>query len=468
MEKLRRTALLALVLAFAATYALGPVDDNDIFFHVRVGDLIRHDHAVPRTDTFTGFGQGKPYVAYAWVFQVLVAAVHGAAGWTGIAVLTAALSVAVAFAVHRLVARRGAGFTHSAAITGVALVAILRMISPRSWLFTILFLAVELDLVLAARETKDDRKLLWLLPLFMIWANVHIQFVYGLAVLGLLGIERLVERDRPLPLLAIGVGCTLATLVNPYGLGLWATVLEYANAKGAYAVINEHAPLAFRSLHDWCVLGLALGAAVTLGWTRERRVFPYLLLAFSALLSFRSGRDGFVVVLASAALIARALAREPREVFPASRAGWLPVLGVAAGFLIAVALGRRIDEKSQDAAIARSFPADAAAAVERLGIPGPVFNDYDWGSYLIWRLPGRLVAIDGRTNLHGDERIERSREVWSGAPGWEKDEDLERSNVVVAARAKPLTALLKRDPRFRLVYEDEQGVASVFSRCETR
>jgi hypothetical protein len=65
------------------------------------------------------------------------------------------------------------------------------------------------------------------------------------------------------------------------------------------------------------------------------------------------------------------------------------------------------------------------------------------------------VALDGRTNLHGDERIERFGRTWSGAPGWQDDPDLSAAGVVIAPVDSPLASLLARDGRFALDYEDE-------------
>ena len=44
------------------------------------------------------------------------------------------------------------------------------------------------------------------------------------------------------------------------------------------------------------------------------------------------------------------------------------------------------------------YPARAAAFDESRGYGGPLFNDFNWGGYLIWRLPGLPVSVDGRTN----------------------------------------------------------------------
>jgi hypothetical protein len=89
--------------------------------------------------------------------------------------------------------------------------------------------------------------------------------------------------------------------------------------------------------------------------------------------------------------------------------------------------------------------------VAEKGYAGPLFNDFNWGGYLIWALPGLPVAIDGRTNLHGDERIERYGNTWAGLPGWQNDPDLSAAGVVISAAEMPLGDLLKGDGRFALV-----------------
>jgi hypothetical protein len=89
-----------------------------------------------------------------------------------------------------------------------------------------------------------------------------------------------------------------------------------------------------------------------------------------------------------------------------------------------------------------------------------LYNDFNWGGYLIWSLPHLPVAIDGRTNLHGDERMTRFGETWSGAPTWHEDPDLANAGVIVAEADAPLVSLLLLDSRFVLVHEDP--VAKVF------
>ena len=73
--------------------------------------------------------------------------------------------------------------------------------------------------------------------------------------------------------------------------------------------------------------------------------------------------------------------------------------------------------------LAKNLPVHAVEAVRAKGYAGPLFNDFNWGGYLIWalRMP---VSIDGRQNLYGDQRIDRSVATWSAQPDWASDAQL--------------------------------------------
>jgi hypothetical protein len=107
------------------------------------------------------------------------------------------------------------------------------------------------------------------------------------------------------------------------------------------------------------------------------------------------------------------------------------------------------------------MPVRAVEFVRQHGYPGPVFNDFNWGGYLIWslRMP---VTIDGRQNVYGDQRMDRSVATWGGQPDWSSDPDLSSARRVIGPIGAPLIQLLSRDSRYQLVYKDK--LAAVFTR----
>jgi hypothetical protein len=121
---------------------------------------------------------------------------------------------------------------------------------------------------------------------------------------------------------------------------------------------------------------------------------------------------------------------------------------------------RDVSENSLAKVVELHFPAQAVKFIRSNQLSGPLYNSLDWGGYLIWSLPELPVAMDGRTNLHGDERIASSLATWNGSTAWKKDPELLRARLIIAQAGKPLTHLIRGDPRYRLVYED--NTAAVF------
>ena len=107
------------------------------------------------------------------------------------------------------------------------------------------------------------------------------------------------------------------------------------------------------------------------------------------------------------------------------------------------------------------YPRGAALFVEKQGYAGPLYNHFDWGGYLIWRLPHLKVAMDGRANVHGDERIKRAIATWAGGPHWSDDPDLNNARVIIAKNDMALASLLRLDRKFTEVYRDETAVVFV-------
>jgi hypothetical protein len=463
-------ALYAVPLVAAVRPLAEPVLDPDVWWHLRVGQWVVEHRQVTDTDPFSQAGPGKPWVAYSWLYEVVLWQLYQALGLAGVIAYRAVMALAVVAALHALVRRLDRRFLVAAALTGAGVLAVAMLFSERPWLFTILFTTLTLHAVAALRGEGPVPRWIWTLPIvFVVWANVHIQFVYGLLVLALAclapALDRRLGLAEPDPrrwrqVIVLSVLCLLATFVNPYFARLHLVVVEYATQPGPFLWVNELKALEFREPCDWVMLALT-GAAVFVLGRGAKSSFEVLLLCGAALLAFRCRRDLWLLVLADLIVLAsrgpaEATEEEPR-LTPAARAL------IAVGLLLVVGFKAWRDDLSPaglDARVARRFPAAAALAVALSGRPGPLYNDFNWGGYLIWALPHLPVAIDGRTNLHGDARIERYGRVWCGLSGWDDDPDLRAAGVILGPADSALVSLLRLDGRYELLYEDE--VACVF------
>jgi hypothetical protein len=110
------------------------------------------------------------------------------------------------------------------------------------------------------------------------------------------------------------------------------------------------------------------------------------------------------------------------------------------------------------------LPVRAADALARTGRPVRVFNYYDYGGYLIWRLypDGSRVFIDGRVEVYGPQVFSRYLRVSYLASGWQDVLQQAHPDAIVLPSAHPLTGILGQDPAWSLLSRDE--VAAVFIR----
>lgn len=419
---------------------------------------------------------GKPWSAYSWLFEILIFGLYSRLGLVGLFVYVYLLLLSITVALHSLVREFEPRTAQSVALTAAALIAMVSLRTPRPWLFTILFFIIELKILVKVRCTGNYRWLLLLPPLFAIWANLHIQFIYGLFVLGVAAMEqpfsRLLPRlkdvgegvDQPLlfsPIVSITVACIVATFLNPYHLRIYWIVLDTIREGGFYDLITELQALRFRAFPDWIVLGLTLAAAFVFGRGRSLSLFWVTLFLAGVYLSFRSGRDLWFVTIVATAIIARSQQRVHGDVARATTTGEVLLVLILTIVITGVAIRvNGVSNSNLQKAVAQNFPVDAATFIEGNGISGRLYNPFNWGGYLIWRLPNLPVSIDGRGNLHNPDRLSRTVRVWKGEPDWFFDPELNASSLVVAPRNAALTQLLRLDTRWQLIYED--SVALVF------
>jgi hypothetical protein len=271
------------------------------------------------------------------------------------------------------------------------------------------------------------------------------------------------------------VVCAAAALVNPYHVGVYVVARQLMAQTELWTRIGELLAPDFRHSTDWIVLAMTLTAAGCIGWQMGswRRasalrppIFLLLLLVLGAYLGFKSRRDTWLTVIASACAIAAVpwdtiLKRRDALQLP----GWLATLAtVTMAVLLPLASLPMLSEETLSANVARTYPSRAAAFVETHGSPGPLYNYFDWGGYLMWRLPHWPVQMDGRTIVHGEPRILAHVDTWQGKASWRADPELAAARIVIGPRDLPLAALLRLDDRFTLVYEDRDGPAVVFER----
>jgi len=451
--------------------------DPDIWWHIRTGDWILAQHSVPRYAIFSQHLE-RPWIAYSWLFDVMVSGVEHRFGLVGISDFLICLQVLLSLTFLLAIQHFARGFWWSWLIGMLAIYSF--YVNPlRSLQFSLLFFIVELCLIFEAERKGDDRLLFWTAPLFCLWANFHIQFTYGLFILGLYVGTRFISglgrkwlpgdaRETSLGrLLVILVAAIAGSCIGPNWVHPYEVVFYYLLHSGQFQIVQEMLAMNFRRPEHYVELVLLIAACYVLGRSHRRDLFRPALLLVTAVVSFRSLRDAWFVsiaagfVLAEAAGQAYSQAAEPQSEGRTRRALQY-AMAVAVALCVSFGLATHQGANSQGlmAVIDRVYPIRATEFVRDSHLPGPMYNSFNWGGFLIFNLREQPVSIDPRGNAYGDELIARSVSTIN-AIGWREDPDLSRANFVLLERSAPLAAALEGDPRFRLAYKDHLAVVFV-------
>lgn len=465
LRQLQPAVLIALLSVFVlavsqATSSTG-LHDPDLWWRLRTGEWIARHFNVPRSDPFSAYGEGRAWVAHSWGFDLALYSVYSWIGLGGVAVVVCLIWTAVASTVLAFARSLRTTPLTAAVASFLMLVALQSFVSPRPWLISILCLTIELALFFwAARYDHWDR--LWILPiLFTVWANLHVEFILGLAALTILVSSHGRSERRLFGLLA---ACVLAPLLNPYGAGIYGAAIDYLWQTDLSAMITELGPPSALDPTTWVIAGMATWAASRCYRRRGASSAPLLLLAVGALLFLHARRDAWFLVVVSGIVICdrtwpgyvwssvRPLQQLQRQHVALATAALVLLGGVRASRL---AENRLKDE------LAREYPVQAVEYVRQMGYAGPLLNTFNWGGYLMWHLPQVPVSIDGRTSIHPVSRVQQFQQLWNGDVQEEQSIDLVLAQLIIAPVGYPLTRNLEQDQRFEAVYRDQRTLVFV-------
>jgi hypothetical protein len=398
------------IRALAQPMAL--LNDPDTYLHIAAGRWMLSHTALPVHDPFSHTFTGATWVPHEWLAEIILAAAYDIAGWSGLVLLTAAAFAVSVGLLTRFLLRWAEPFsTLIAVVLGAALVQ--GHLLARPHLLALPLLVVWSGALFAVRDTGSGPPFR-LLPVMVLWANLHGSFMFGLALTPFLASEamlapgtRALEARRwgGFSLLAV-----IAALLTPNGLAGFFEPFRLVAMPALQASFGEWQSPDFHTLQPleiWLLGLVALGFA-----TGVRLPLPRLLLLLGlchmALAHIRHAELlGLVGPLAIAASLGPQIADRLRSmpistlgraagrlVSPAARpaVGLVLALGLATGSPLLLRPLQRADDPVT--------PSSALTAAVRLGSEGPVFNSEGFGGYLTFR--GISTFIDGRAELYGN------------------------------------------------------------------
>jgi hypothetical protein len=476
---------MALIFILAAQ----PISDPDFWWHLKTGQYIFETRSIPHTDIFSSLRFGSEWITHEWLSEVFMYSVFRKLGFGGLIV---AFSIVIT-AAFWIAYQRCRNLTGHPYVAGFAVLlgaaATLPVWGVRPQMFSLLFASIFISFLDRYLRREEMPSIWWLVPLMIFWVNMHAGFALGLvlialAIAGLLVDWFLLRKDsfsevwlrtrRLCGLLIVGAA---AVCLNPNGSRLYSYPLETLFSRSMMNYIEEWKSPDFHEA-SFQALALLILATFSVMALSNRRPGPsqLLMLAATAWAALRSGRNVAFFALVAMPLLAEHLwnwltnQRWGHWLTAPEKSGsdTAPALKLVLNTLLfgvvisASALAVVRAAGMQPATESQKFPTAAVAFIIAERPPQPIYNDYIWGGYLIWRLyPDYPVYIDGRADVYGDKLVEEFLEVLNGKPNWREPLENHGIRTVLIKPDAALASLLREDSRWRKVFEDKQAVIFV-------
>lgn len=470
--------------------AFRPIMDPDFWWHLKTGQYIVTTKSIPRTDIFSVSRFGSEWVTHEWLSEILMYAVFSLWGFGGLIVVFA-LVITFAFWIAY---RRCESRTPHLFVAAVALLLGVTTTTPfwgvRPQMFSLLFASVFLAVLDKYQRGEGNRLIWWLVPLMLLWANMHAGFAIGLVFILLtitgIAIDEAILHKRSLAfiwtrirrLCLVWLMCVVAVVINPNGLRLYSYPFETLKSYAQMRYIGEWQAPDFQDPMFLPLLILILVLVCVPIFSRKRpRLSELLILLVTLAAAFRSVRNiPFFALVAMPVLAdqfwswlsARDRATEvisndghhdnSRRALAINLLGFVVMAVILTPFLVRRTLGRQ--PRSQ----AGYFPVAAVDFIKSQNVPQPIYNEYQWGGYLIWHLyPQYRVYIDGRADVYGDALIEEYYTIYGGTRAWREPLDSHGIRTVLVKPDTPIASLLRQDKGWQNVFEDSHAVIFVRS-----
>jgi hypothetical protein len=438
-------ATAAVVGFFAAAVfprATWPLIDGDVWWHIRAGEEVLRTGVVPRVDTWSIVGDGRPWTSQDWLANVILAAGNALGPWgqTALSMLFGTVTVASFWILWRAIVLRvpDIGWASRVVWLSIGLALAGPVMGVRVQVLDLLMTAIVIWLLW--RYLTDPRRgwLVGLPVVAIVWANLHagwvLLFLLGGAVVVGEAFDRLTGRTLSGPValswnalrdLGVALGISAIVLVvNPNGTDLYGYPFMTVGITALNRYVMEWFPASIDTLFGQLLLAfVVVGVVPALFFGRRNlRTADALILLGLTVMAYQAIRFLLITGPVGAAIVAVVLApiisatpvgaRWSRVLnrLEKPRAGTLGAVNIAlTGLLVFVGLAVafvRVNPSAQEAEIARSLPAGAVAWMDEHHPGDRIFNRYEWGGYIGEHRPHQPIFMDGRADVYGDELLQ--------------------------------------------------------------
>jgi hypothetical protein len=451
--------------------------DSDLGRHLAIGNYMLDERVIPTRDLLSHTRNGLSRPPYEWLAQILFALAHRLLGLDGVILLTSLIIALMFTLVYRYAYLRSGSALITMALTLIAIGASSIHWLPRPHVFTFPLLVVWIELLDRLARGEHIKPYVFVF-IMLLWANLHGGFIFGILawIAYLAGWLWETWRGKPekrtgKKLLIIGTGSLVATSLTPDLWRNWEAVLNNRSAFILDRTVETMRPV----LTDISILPHTLLLAVTillfaLNW-KSLKANHFFLIAGLGVMSLLMARNIPLFAIAAvpilAEMIAGSLSRsktwtriERRFAGLSSSPGqsvWSLTVALAA---IAFFINHNINN---DRTIHRFdptiFPMEAVDYIETNPQQGNMFNDFNWGGFLLHRLwPKYAVFVDSQSDFYGVGLMRKYDRIISANSDWQNLLETYHVDWVIVPVDSPLADEVESSSNWEIIHHDNVAV----------
>ena len=454
---------LAIALLFVGAVWAAPLiaDDPGVGWHLRTGQWISDHRQIPMTDMFLATSGGKRWIANQWLSDLLFWKIFSWGSWPLLHVFVAILLVMpLAIISSQRQAESSSDASRFLAIILCGVVASVQWIIRPVVLSFVLFAALYALLRRFERHAGIDWvALLGLIPLFIIWANLHPGFPMGFILIGCFVLGLLLDARIQLAIcLMLAAAAALAvTLVNPYDLELLRNIVALLKNNYFMSLNSEwKSPDFYNFERIPFLLSLALIAFYPPRTASRGELASLAVFSALGLIAIRYIPFFALVAVVPLELSLRRISLLRRLPVLSGSVGGYSMLCAVALFVTVILRGDIPRLPPEASAPSSQYPRSAIAKILSEPEPGTVFLSPDWGGFLAFNAyPRRIAFIDDRNELSGEELYREYFDIVNARGNWRLKLAEREVSWILLFPSDLLSLALEGDAKWKLVGESE-------------
>ena len=418
-----RAAVLACCIAAAAVLSFRPIYEPDLWWHLAQG----RENAAGRIVHTNLFSYTYPdYRQHydSWLFDLTFYLAWQGLGAVGIQLLQATL-VALTLILLFAACRVRAPAWSAAAVLAVGVFVLEPRAIPRPHLVSFAAFAACALLIELAVARRSPRPLWLAAGVIALWSNFHVECVFGVVLLGAFAAgewlwPRRLTRDAAGQALLIAVAAAGATLLNPYGWGLWRYLYENLSVQSVVAIAELLPPplRAYRAFYVYLGLAAALLAL-------NRRAFSLsealIFVVFGGFGLMHLRETPLVLCVTAPAVACRLAGLTARGLDYRAIVVTSICAGLALSRIPPPVLLRGFEAGTAAVEPPQFFSRDAIDFARRAGLSGPVFTSVNLGGYVAWKMyPAARVYQDTRFQAYPPEHFRTTIAASESQGAWDR------------------------------------------------